>query len=90
MREAKKLFPDPVDTSTLQGKCRDVNYQCIVPTCVCLLLIKLLFSWFEGQGVESFDIDLPNKTVSVTSTLPADAVLEIIKKTGKTTTLIGG
>jgi len=50
--------------------------------------LKLLFH-FEGQGVESVKILLEDQTVLVTSTLPADQLLETIKKTGKETTYVG-
>lgn len=50
--------------------------------------LNLLFQ-FTGQGVESVKILLEDKTVLVTSTLPADQLLETIKKTGKETTYVG-
>jgi copper chaperone len=48
-----------------------------------------LFFHFEGQGVENVEILLEDKTVLVTSTLPADQLLATIKKTGKETTYVG-
>ncbi|XP_055706037.1 copper transport protein ATOX1 [Phlebotomus papatasi] len=39
--------------------------------------------------IEDVNIDLPSKTVLVTSTLPSEQLLETIKKTGKSTTYIG-
>jgi copper chaperone len=44
---------------------------------------------FEGKGVDNVKISLEDQTVLVTSTLPADELLETIKKTGKTTTYVG-
>lgn len=43
----------------------------------------------KGQGVETVSISLPEQKVSVTSTLSADQLLEVIKKTGKKTTYVG-
>ncbi|XP_037936483.1 copper transport protein ATOX1 [Teleopsis dalmanni] len=42
-----------------------------------------------GDKVEKVSIDLDEKTVLVTSNLSADELLEVIKKTGKTTTYVG-
>lgn len=53
-------------------------------------ILRLLhFLYFQGQGVEKVDISLEDQTVLVTSTLPADQLLETIKKTGKTTSYVG-
>lgn len=41
-----------------------------------------------GQGIETFEINLQDKKVSVTSSLTAEEVLNVIKKTGKTTELL--
>lgn len=43
----------------------------------------------KGQGVEDISISLPEQKVIVKSTLSADQILEIIKKTGKKTTYVG-
>ncbi|KAM4675431.1 copper transport protein ATOX1 [Discoglossus pictus] len=48
---------------------------------VCRVLSKL-------GGVE-YNIDLPNKTVSITSDHPVDLLLETLKKTGKEAKYIG-
>lgn len=53
------------------------------------ILRLLQFLYFQGQGVEKVDISLEDQTVLVTSTLPADQLLETIKKTGKTTSYVG-
>lgn len=42
-----------------------------------------------AEKVEKVEIDLDNKKVFVTSALPADDLLETIKKTGKETSYIG-
>lgn len=39
--------------------------------------------------MEDIDIDLKGQQVSVTSSLSSEELLEVIKKTGKTTTYIG-
>ncbi|CAD6208639.1 GSCOCG00010617001-RA-CDS [Cotesia congregata] len=41
------------------------------------------------EGIESFNVDLPEKKVFVTSGLPSDEILECLKKTGKPVTFIG-
>nr|AAV73808.1 antioxidant enzyme [Gryllotalpa orientalis] len=41
------------------------------------------------DGVEKVEISLDQQRVWVTSSLPSDELLEIIKKTGKTTEYIG-
>lgn len=38
---------------------------------------------FLGNGVEDFDISLENQKVTVKSSLSADEILNVIKKTGK-------
>lgn len=43
---------------------------------------------YSGQGIDTFEISLQDKKVSVTSSLSAEEVLNVIKKTGKTTELI--
>ncbi|XP_034825192.1 copper transport protein ATOX1 [Maniola hyperantus] len=43
----------------------------------------------KGQGVDNVSISLPEQKVSVTSTLSADQLLEVIKKTGKKTSYVG-
>jgi copper chaperone len=53
------------------------------------MVVEFFFFHFEGQGVESVKILLEDQTVLVTSTLPADQLLETIKKTGKETTYVG-
>lgn len=41
------------------------------------------------NGIENLQIDVPSKKVTVTTQLPADLVLEYLKKTGKTSSFIG-
>ncbi|GAB0097841.1 Atox1 [Sergentomyia squamirostris] len=41
------------------------------------------------EQIDDVSIDLQEKTVLVTSTLPAEQILETIRKTGKTTTYVG-
>ncbi|TMW50496.1 hypothetical protein DOY81_004424, partial [Sarcophaga bullata] len=42
-----------------------------------------------GDKVEKVSIDLDEKTVLVTSNLPGEELLEVIKKTGKSTQYVG-
>ncbi|KAG4068461.1 hypothetical protein HA402_004801 [Bradysia odoriphaga] len=39
--------------------------------------------------IEDVNIDLDARTVAVKSSMPAEELLEVIKKTGKTTTYVG-
>jgi len=55
----------------------------------CSNAVKRVLGKLEGQGVENVEIDLPNHKVFVTSTLEADNLLEIIKKTGKKSSYVG-
>lgn len=41
-----------------------------------------------GNGIQKIDINLTEQIVKVTSTLPAEEILEVIKKTGKRTEYI--
>lgn len=43
----------------------------------------------KKEGVSNIQIDLPRKKVFVTSMLPSDEILQVIKKTGKPTQFIG-
>lgn len=47
-----------------------------------LLTVNLSF-YCIGNGVEDFNISLESQKVTVKSTLSADEILEVIKKTGK-------
>lgn len=38
---------------------------------------------FAGKGVEKHEINLPEKKVQVTTTMEAEDILNVIKKTGK-------
>ncbi|XP_037031638.1 copper transport protein ATOX1 [Bradysia coprophila] len=42
-----------------------------------------------GDKIEDVNIDLDARTVAVKSSMPAEELLEVIKKTGKTTTYVG-
>ncbi|CAL7937138.1 unnamed protein product [Xylocopa violacea] len=41
------------------------------------------------EGVNGIQIDLEGKKVFVTSTLPSEEILKVIKKTGKTCQFVG-
>lgn len=43
----------------------------------------------KSTDIDSFVVSLESQTVTVDSSLPADKVLEIVRKTGKPTTAIG-
>ncbi|XP_075212104.1 antioxidant 1 copper chaperone [Lycorma delicatula] len=55
----------------------------------CSGAVDRVLSKLKGQGVEEVKIDLPGQLVHVTSTLPAEQLLDTIKKTGKNTTYNG-
>lgn len=55
----------------------------------CSGAVERVLNRLKGQGVEDISISLPEQKVSVKSTLSADDLLEIIKKTGKKTTYVG-
>lgn len=55
----------------------------------CSGAVERVLNRLKGQGVENVLISLPDQKVSVTSTLSADQLLEVIKKTGKKTTYVG-
>ncbi|XP_067012474.1 copper transport protein ATOX1 [Anabrus simplex] len=55
----------------------------------CSSAVEKVLGKLKDQGVEKVDISLEDQKVTVTSTLPADTLLEAIKKTGKATTYIG-
>lgn len=55
----------------------------------CSGAVERVLNRLKGQGVEDVKISLPEQKVAVTSTLSADQLLEIIKKTGKKTNYIG-
>jgi copper chaperone len=62
----------------------------VAMTCTgCSSSVEKVLDKLKGQGVESVKILLEEQTVLVTSTLPADQLLETIKKTGKETTYVG-
>ncbi|XP_071847695.1 copper transport protein ATOX1-like [Apostichopus japonicus] len=43
----------------------------------------------RADGIASFDIDLPGKKVIVKTDLSSDQVLELLKKSGKSTAFVG-
>ena len=55
----------------------------------CSGAVERVLNRLKGQGVDNVLISLPDQKVSVTSTLSADQLLEVIKKTGKKTTYVG-
>jgi copper chaperone len=55
----------------------------------CSSAVEKALGKLKGQGVERVDISLEDQTVLVTSTLPADQLLETIKKSGKTISYVG-
>ncbi|KAG6459841.1 hypothetical protein O3G_MSEX011632 [Manduca sexta] len=54
----------------------------------CSGAVERVLGRLKGQGVEDFSISLPEQKVSVRSSLSADQLLEVIKKTGKKTTYV--
>lgn len=55
----------------------------------CSGAVERVLNRLKGQGVENILISLPDQKVTVTSTLSADQLLEVIKKTGKKTSYVG-
>ncbi|CAB3228741.1 unnamed protein product [Arctia plantaginis] len=55
----------------------------------CSGAVERVLNRLKGQGVDNVSISLPDQKVSVTSSLSADQLLDIIKKTGKKTTYVG-
>lgn len=55
----------------------------------CSGAVERVLNRLKDKGVENVDINLPEQKVSVKSTLEADQLLEVIKKTGKKTTYVG-
>ncbi|XP_047545562.1 copper transport protein ATOX1 [Vanessa atalanta] len=55
----------------------------------CSGAVERVLNRLKGQGVDNISISLPDQKVIVTSTLTADQLLEVIKKTGKKTTYVG-
>ncbi|XP_041972987.1 copper transport protein ATX1 [Aricia agestis] len=51
----------------------------------CSGAVERVLNRLKGQGVENVAISLPDQKVTVTGTLSADQLLEVIKKTGKKT-----
>ncbi|XP_071034156.1 copper transport protein ATOX1 [Parasteatoda tepidariorum] len=55
----------------------------------CSGAVNRVLGKLKGNGVDDFSVDLENKKVKVTSSLPATSILETLKKTGKECTYIG-
>ncbi|XP_046672167.1 copper transport protein ATOX1 [Homalodisca vitripennis] len=55
----------------------------------CSGAVERVLNKLKGKGVEDVEIDLKEKQVAVTSSLSSEELLEVIKKTGKTTSYIG-
>ncbi|XP_050362967.1 copper transport protein ATOX1 [Nymphalis io] len=55
----------------------------------CSGAVERVLNRLKGQGVDNISISLPDQKVIVTSTLSADQLLEVIKKTGKKTSYVG-
>lgn len=55
----------------------------------CSGAVERVLNRLKGQGVDSISISLPEQKVSVISTMSADQLLDVIKKTGKKTTYVG-
>ncbi|XP_072398579.1 uncharacterized protein Atox1 [Diabrotica undecimpunctata] len=54
----------------------------------CSGAVERVLNKLKDKGVEEFTINLDTQKVVVKSSLPANDVLEVIKKTGKETTLL--
>ncbi|XP_018565231.1 metal homeostasis factor ATX1 [Anoplophora glabripennis] len=54
----------------------------------CSGAVERVLGKLKGKGVEDFNVNLENQKVQVKSSLPANEILEVIKKTGKETQLI--
>lgn len=64
-----------------EGKIHEYTVQM---TCEgCSGAVQRVLGKLEGKGISKINIDLKGQKVQVTSTLSAEEVLEVIKKTGK-------
>ncbi|XP_023016014.1 antioxidant 1 copper chaperone [Leptinotarsa decemlineata] len=54
----------------------------------CSGAVERVLGKLKGQGVEKIDINLENQTVKVETSLPAEVILDVIKKTGKETVYV--
>lgn len=54
-----------------------------------LIISQMCFFVLPPDGIASFDIDLPGKKVIVKTDLSSDQVLELLKKSGKSTAFVG-
>lgn len=52
----------------------------------CSGAVDRVLNRLKGQGIDSVEISLPEQKVSVKSTLSAEQLLDVIKKTGKKAT----
>ncbi|GIY24302.1 HMA domain-containing protein [Caerostris darwini] len=55
----------------------------------CSGAVNRILGRLKGSGVEDFSIDLGNKKVFITSSLPPETLLESLKKSGKETVYVG-
>ncbi|XP_077297311.1 antioxidant 1 copper chaperone [Arctopsyche grandis] len=55
----------------------------------CSGAVERILNRLKTSGVESFDISLTEKRVTITSTMTADELLDTLKKTGKKVTYLG-
>lgn len=55
----------------------------------CSGAVERVLGKYKGQGVEDVNVDLGGQQVTVRSTLTSEELLNIIKKTGKSTEYIG-
>ena len=55
----------------------------------CVGVLETILGKLKGKGVESFDIDLAGKMVTVTSNLPVEELTKEIEKLGKPVKYVG-
>ncbi|XP_054713865.1 copper transport protein ATOX1-like [Uloborus diversus] len=55
----------------------------------CSGAVNRVLGKLKGSGVEDFSVDLSNKKVFITSSLPTEQLLDTLKKTGKECNYIG-
>lgn len=55
----------------------------------CSGAVERVLNRWKDKGVENVEISIPDQKVSVKSTLSADQLLEIVKKTGKKVDYVG-
>lgn len=55
----------------------------------CSGAVERILNRLKTSGVDSFNIQLAEKKVTITSTLPVDQLTETLKKSGKEVTYLG-